>query len=162
MCSQCWNVPYFVGTPKPAKQYEADFDTGNFHRLYEEFISILALNTSPLVQITMEQFSKLYFFVCLDLTGCPSCNSSHKHVASEARVNISAEVTGYSWLPIQYRTKLFWWTNIVIYQSITEEKHSLNTKMKCLAWAIVTWKCFAEHWQENHFLGWPLVTCYLP
>ena len=92
-CSQCWNVPYFVGTPQPAKRYEADFDSGNFHRLYEEFISILALNTSPLVQITMEQFSKLYFFVCLDLTGCPSCNSSHKHVASEARVNISAEVT---------------------------------------------------------------------
>ena len=85
-----------------------DFTTGNFHRLYEEFVSILALNQSkiqavkslseknnniwfilgPTVNISMKQFADMYTFYTLDLTGCVVSHLKRQNKQTECTLTL--------------------------------------------------------------------------
>ena len=81
------------GTPSPTVRYQTDWSSGDYHRVYEEFLNVLALNTSPTVNISPELFAEQCCIWALDLTGCPQpCNNSHVHSAADARGLISAEI----------------------------------------------------------------------
>ena len=81
------------GTAYPAQRFETDWTKGNYVRAYNDFVSLIGLDTATNIGLTMEMYKSCLAFWGIDLSGCPGCNNSHFHKLTEQRGSISVEIT---------------------------------------------------------------------